>query len=183
MERQMLLRSTLNPSSTTATNSFLYLPGANHQDHQGPGGRRFSAIQVNDTVAAVFRRERKEVCAQKQEAEEESLTQSWSTSASANSSSVVEHTTRSFRVSELAAEINMAAMTNGDVKSRRQLQAAEGPATVMAIGTAVPPFVHEQSTYADYYFDVTNCNHKTELKAKFKRICESQDDNIHRLHI
>jgi chalcone synthase len=77
----------------------------------------------------------------------------------------------------------MAAMTNGDVKSRRQLQAAEGPATVMAIGTAVPPFVHEQSTYADYYFDVTNCNHKTELKAKFKRICESQDDNIHGLRI
>ncbi|CAK9220183.1 unnamed protein product [Sphagnum troendelagicum] len=49
---------------------------------------------------------------------------------------------------------------------------AEGPATVMAIGTAVPPTIHEQSTYPDYYFEATNCNHKTELKAKFKRICE-----------
>jgi hypothetical protein len=50
----------------------------------------------------------------------------------------------------------------------------EGPATVFAIGTVVPPTVHEQSTYPDYYFEATNCNHKTELKAKFKRICESQ---------
>jgi chalcone synthase len=49
---------------------------------------------------------------------------------------------------------------------------AEGPATVMAIGTAVPPTIHEQSTYPDYYFEATNCSHKTELKAKFKRICE-----------
>jgi hypothetical protein len=87
----------------------------------------------------------------------------------------VDYTTRSFGVFDQAA-VNMAA-SNG-VKSRRQL-AAEGPATVMAIGTAVPPFVHEQSTYADYYFDVTNCNHKTELKAKFKRICESHHHNIH----
>jgi hypothetical protein len=42
----------------------------------------------------------------------------------------------------------------------------------MAIATAVPPTIHEQSTYPDYYFEATNCNHKTELKAKFKRICE-----------
>jgi chalcone synthase len=64
--------------------------------------------------------------------------------------------------------------------STRAQQAAEGPATVLAIGTAVPPFVHEQSTYADYYFDVTNCNHKTELKAKFKRICDKmQIDKRH----
>lgn len=48
----------------------------------------------------------------------------------------------------------------------------EGPATILSLGTAVPPFVHDQSTYADYYFDETNCSHKTELKAKFKRICD-----------
>ena len=48
----------------------------------------------------------------------------------------------------------------------------EGPAGVLGIGTAVPPFVFEQSTYPDYYFDETNCSHKTELKAKFKRICK-----------
>jgi chalcone synthase len=49
---------------------------------------------------------------------------------------------------------------------------AERPATVLAIGTAVSPTIHEQSTYPDYYFEATTCNHKTELKAKFKRICE-----------
>ena len=85
--------------------------------------------------------------------------------------------------SEAVYSLLFQAMAGEGVKlSRRQL-AAEGPATVMAIGTAVPPFVHEQSTYADYYFDVTNCNHKTELKAKFKRICESQHHNIHRPHV
>jgi hypothetical protein len=36
----------------------------------------------------------------------------------------------------------------------------EGPATILGIGTAVPPFVHEQSTYPDYYFDETKCSHK-----------------------
>ena len=114
-----------------------------------------------------------------EQAEQAEELESSITSASANSSSVVDYTTKSFEVFDQAA-VNMAA-SNG-VKSRRQL-AAEGPATVMAIGTAVPPFVHEQSTYADYYFDVTNCNHKTELKAKFKRICESHPNNIHHLHI
>lgn len=53
----------------------------------------------------------------------------------------------------------------------------EGPATILSLGTAVPPFVHEQSTYADYYFDETNCSHKTELKAKFKRICDKMHIN------
>lgn len=60
---------------------------------------------------------------------------------------------------------------------RTQRRHAEGPATILALGTAVPPFVHEQSTYADYYFDETNCSHKTELKAKFKRICDKMQIN------
>ncbi len=75
---------------------------------------------------------------------------------------------------------------NGEVKkyktssSVRVQPAAEGPATLLAIATSVPPFVHEQSTYADYYFDITQCNHKTELKAKFKRICgKMQIDKRH----
>lgn len=52
-------------------------------------------------------------------------------------------------------------------------QRAEGPATVMAIGTATPPNCVDQSTYPDYYFRVTNSEHKTELKEKFKRMCKS----------
>ncbi|XP_039142624.1 chalcone synthase-like [Dioscorea cayenensis subsp. rotundata] len=45
-------------------------------------------------------------------------------------------------------------------------------AAVLAIGTANPPNVVEQSTYPDYFFRVTNNEHKHELKEKFKRICE-----------
>ncbi|XP_023006163.1 chalcone synthase 1-like [Cucurbita maxima] len=51
-------------------------------------------------------------------------------------------------------------------------QRAEGAATVMAIGTAVPSNCVQQTTYPDYYFRITNNEHKTELKHKFKRICE-----------
>jgi hypothetical protein len=57
--------------------------------------------------------------------------------------------------------------------SRRIQAAADGPAMVLAVATAVPPFVHPTSTYPDYYFDMTNCNHMTALKDKFQRICTS----------
>ncbi|CAL9199364.1 curcumin synthase 2-like isoform X1 [Musa acuminata AAA Group] len=54
----------------------------------------------------------------------------------------------------------------------RKAQRARGPATIMAIGTANPPNLYEQSTYPDYYFRVTNSEHMQELKHKFRRICE-----------
>uniref|UniRef100_A0A151UDI1 Chalcone synthase 1 n=1 Tax=Cajanus cajan TaxID=3821 RepID=A0A151UDI1_CAJCA len=58
------------------------------------------------------------------------------------------------------------------VEDIRKAQRAEGPATVMAIGTATPPNCVDQSTYPDYYFRITNSEHKTELKEKFKRMCK-----------
>ncbi|KAF3793249.1 Chalcone synthase [Nymphaea thermarum] len=51
-------------------------------------------------------------------------------------------------------------------------QRSIGRAAVLAIGTAVPPNTVEQSSYPDYYFRITNSEHMTELKEKFKRICE-----------
>ncbi|MCD7445983.1 Chitin synthase, class 2 [Datura stramonium] len=54
----------------------------------------------------------------------------------------------------------------------RWAQRAEGPATVLSIGTSNPPNCFDQSTYPDYFFRVTNSEHKTELKEKFKRMCE-----------
>ncbi|XP_044950406.1 chalcone synthase 6-like [Hordeum vulgare subsp. vulgare] len=45
-------------------------------------------------------------------------------------------------------------------------------ATIMGIGTAVPPNVLRQVSFPDYYFDVTNSNHLVDLKAKFAKICE-----------
>jgi hypothetical protein len=53
----------------------------------------------------------------------------------------------------------------------RQAQRADGPACVLAIGTANPANCMRQDEYADYYFRVTNSEHLTELKAKFNRIC------------
>ncbi|KAK4356882.1 hypothetical protein RND71_022492 [Anisodus tanguticus] len=58
------------------------------------------------------------------------------------------------------------------VEEYRKAQRAEGPATVMAIGTATPSNCVDQSTYPDYYFHITDSEHKTELKEKFKRMCE-----------
>uniref|UniRef100_A0A1U7V8K6 chalcone synthase n=1 Tax=Nicotiana sylvestris TaxID=4096 RepID=A0A1U7V8K6_NICSY len=56
------------------------------------------------------------------------------------------------------------------VKEIRREQRAEGPATVLAIGTANPTNCFDQNTYPDYFFRVTNSEHKTELKEKFKRM-------------
>ncbi|GAB4826145.1 Chitin synthase, class 1 [Ancistrocladus abbreviatus] len=53
-----------------------------------------------------------------------------------------------------------------------RVQRADGPATILAIGTAVPPNCNYQADFPDYYFRVTNSGHLTDLKEKFKRICE-----------
>lgn len=53
----------------------------------------------------------------------------------------------------------------------RKAQRAEGPATVLAIGTATPANCVYQADYPDYYFRITNSEHMTELKEKFKRMC------------
>lgn len=59
------------------------------------------------------------------------------------------------------------------LKEIRLAQRAEGPATVLAAATATPPNRVDQSTYPDYYFRITDSEHMTELKNKFKRICTS----------
>ncbi|CAJ2637838.1 unnamed protein product [Trifolium pratense] len=55
------------------------------------------------------------------------------------------------------------------VSEIRKAQRAEGPATILAIGTANPPNKVDQSTYPDFYFKITNSEHKAELKQKFQR--------------
>ncbi|GLJ06438.1 hypothetical protein SUGI_0039190 [Cryptomeria japonica] len=59
-----------------------------------------------------------------------------------------------------------------DLEGLRKAQRADGPATILAIGTATPLNMIEQSSYPDYYFRITNSDHMTQLKEKFKRICE-----------
>nr|AWX67442.1 chalcone synthase 8 [Salvia miltiorrhiza] len=65
----------------------------------------------------------------------------------------------------------------------RRAPPAEGPATLLAIGTATPLNCVEQRTFPDYYFRVTNSEHKTELKRKFKHICESSTIKKRYMHL
>nr|QJH86900.1 chalcone synthase 4 [Polygonum cuspidatum] len=58
------------------------------------------------------------------------------------------------------------------VQEIRKAQRAEGPATILAIGTATPPNCVYQADYPDYYFRVTNSDHMTDLKEKFRRMCD-----------
>lgn len=55
----------------------------------------------------------------------------------------------------------------------RQQQRANGPATVLSIGTAVPPNCILQEEYADYYFRMTQLqsNHHAGLKEKLHKLC------------
>nr|AKI30817.1 chalcone synthase [Phlomoides rotata] len=69
------------------------------------------------------------------------------------------------------------------VEDIRRAQRAEGPATVLAIGTATPSNCVDQSTYPDYYFRITNSEHMTELKEKFKRMCEKSTINKRYMHL
>ncbi|CAH8359481.1 unnamed protein product [Eruca vesicaria subsp. sativa] len=54
----------------------------------------------------------------------------------------------------------------------RKAQRADGPASILAIGTANPPNQVFQAEYPNYYFRITNSEHMTDLKAKFKRMCD-----------
>lgn len=58
------------------------------------------------------------------------------------------------------------------VEEVMRAQRAEGPATVLAIGTATPDNCVSQADYADYYFRVTKSEHLVDLKKKFKRMCK-----------
>ncbi|XP_051200278.1 bisdemethoxycurcumin synthase [Lolium perenne] len=57
------------------------------------------------------------------------------------------------------------------LRQMRHAQRADGPASVLAVGTANPPNCVRQDEYADYYFRVTHTEHLTKLKSKLNRIC------------
>ncbi|XP_014491288.1 chalcone synthase [Vigna radiata var. radiata] len=58
------------------------------------------------------------------------------------------------------------------VEEIRNAQRSHGPATILAFGTATPSNCVSQEDYPDYYFRITNSEHMTDLKEKFKRMCE-----------
>lgn len=61
---------------------------------------------------------------------------------------------------------------NTEIEEIRKRQRAQGPANILAIGTATPSNCVYQADYPDYYFRITNSEHMTDLKLKFKRMCE-----------
>ncbi|KAI3948992.1 hypothetical protein MKW98_021598 [Papaver atlanticum] len=74
---------------------------------------------------------------------------------------------------------------NQDQQTRtatRRSPSTQGFATVLAIGTATPPDVFYQDDYPDFFFKLTNSDHKTELKDKFKRICAGSKIKKRHLH-
>ncbi|KAG6431279.1 hypothetical protein SASPL_109357 [Salvia splendens] len=70
-----------------------------------------------------------------------------------------------------------------NVEENRRAQRANGPAMVLAIGTAMPLNCVEQSTFPDYFFRVTNSEHKAHLKQKFKSICENSKIKKRYMHL
>ncbi|CAN6175488.1 unnamed protein product [Urochloa humidicola] len=65
----------------------------------------------------------------------------------------------------------------------RRAQRADGPASVLGIGTANPPTCMAQDDYPDYYFRVTNSEHLTDLKAKLTRICKKSGIKKRFMHL
>ncbi|TKW01020.1 hypothetical protein SEVIR_8G149800v4 [Setaria viridis] len=54
----------------------------------------------------------------------------------------------------------------------RRAQRADGPAAVLAIGTAVPANCVRQDEFTDWYFRITKSDHLAKLKAKMKKMCD-----------
>ncbi|KAK1371861.1 Chalcone synthase [Heracleum sosnowskyi] len=69
------------------------------------------------------------------------------------------------------------------VNEFRKAQLAGGPATVLAIGTVTPPNCFDQSTYPDFYFRITKSEDKSELKEKFKRMCNKSMINTRYMYL
>ncbi|XP_018675836.2 chalcone synthase-like [Musa acuminata AAA Group] len=68
-------------------------------------------------------------------------------------------------------------------RASRKAQSSDGPATVLAIGTANPRNVVDQLAYPDFYFRVTNADDRQELKDKFKRICDKSTVKRRFIHL
>ncbi|KAJ9564292.1 hypothetical protein OSB04_000258 [Centaurea solstitialis] len=70
-----------------------------------------------------------------------------------------------------------------DINEIRKSQRAQGPATILAIGTATPSNCVLQADYPDYYFRITNSEHLVDLKEKFKRMCDKSMIRKRYMHI
>ena len=69
-------------------------------------------------------------------------------------------------------ELETMATTLATLREIRRTQRADGPAAMLAIGTANPTNCVLQEEFPDYYFRVTNKEHLTDLKETFKKLCK-----------
>lgn len=74
-------------------------------------------------------------------------------------------------------------MAMASVEEIIKAQKAQGPATILAIGTATPPSCVFQADYTDFYFRITNSDHMTELKDRFRRMCDKSMINKRYLYL
>ncbi|KAL8266126.1 hypothetical protein R6Q59_003470 [Mikania micrantha] len=65
----------------------------------------------------------------------------------------------------------------------RKAQRAQGPAAILAIGTATPSNCVYQADYPDYYFRITKSEHMVHLKEKFQRMCDKSMIRKRYMHI
>ncbi|XBJ14269.1 hypothetical protein VPH35_006342 [Triticum aestivum] len=72
--------------------------------------------------------------------------------------------------------------TLSSVREIRRLQRADGPAAILAVGTANPPNCVSQEEYPDYYFRVTKSQHLTGLKKQLKTFCEMTSTEMRYFH-
>ncbi|GKC93513.1 chalcone synthase [Tanacetum coccineum] len=73
--------------------------------------------------------------------------------------------------------------SSSDVEKIRNAQRAQGPATILAVGTATPSNCIYQADFPDFYFRVTKSEHMVDLKEKLKLICEKSSIRKRYIHL
>ncbi|KAL9229857.1 hypothetical protein vseg_005278 [Gypsophila vaccaria] len=76
------------------------------------------------------------------------------------------------RLNHCRIHLQTAKSSISTVAEIRHTRSANAAATILSIGTSNPPNIMYQKEYPDFYFAVNNCQHMTDLKYKFERICE-----------
>ncbi|TVU25469.1 hypothetical protein EJB05_27966 [Eragrostis curvula] len=69
------------------------------------------------------------------------------------------------------------------VEKLRREQRANGPACILAVGTANPENCITQDNYTDWYFEVTKSDHLTHLKDIMKKTCEKMGVKKRYIHV
>nr|WFP21563.1 TKS4 [Helichrysum umbraculigerum] len=59
-----------------------------------------------------------------------------------------------------------------NISKIREAQRAQGPASILAVGTANPSNYEIQADFPDYYFRVTKSEHMADMKGTFQRMCD-----------